>query len=92
MAFPPEQCSSPQLHPYHRQGWSDQDGHQDDQDGHQDSSSPSLFRDRAPCDLWLFPKVRGCRYETTEEMKEPATKVIDMFTQEDFAGAFQKLL
>ena len=25
-------------------------------------------------------------------MKEPATKVIDMLTQEDFDGAFEKLL
>ena len=46
----------------------------------------------APCDFWLFPKFRGCRYETTEEMKEAVTKVIDMLTQEDFHGTFQKLL
>ena len=48
--------------------------------------------DLAPCDFCLFPKLRGCRYETTEEMKEAVTKVIDMLTQEDFHGAFQKLL
>ena len=48
--------------------------------------------DLAPCDFWLFPKLRGCRYETIEEMKEAAMKVIDMLTQEDFHGAFQKLL
>ena len=46
----------------------------------------------APCDFWLFPKLRGCRYETIEEMKEAVTKVIDTLTQEDFLGAFQKLL
>ena len=34
----------------------------------------------APCDFWLFPKLRGCRYETIEEMKEAVTKVIDMLT------------
>ena len=45
-----------------------------------------------PCDFWLFPKLRGCRYETIEEMKEAVTKVIDLPTQEDFHGAFQKLL
>ena len=45
-----------------------------------------------PCDFWLFPKLRGCRYETNEEMKEAVTKVIDTLTQEDFHGAFQKLL
>ena len=33
VVFPPGQCTSPQLHPYHRLF---------DQDGHQDSSSASL--------------------------------------------------
>ena len=51
-------------------------------------NSPEL----APWDFWLFPKLRGCRYETIEEMKEAVTKVIDMPTQEDFHGAFQKVL
>ena len=41
---------------------------------------------------WLFPKLRGRSYETIEEMKEAVTKVIDTLTQEDFDGAFQKLL
>ena len=49
-------------------------------------------RDLAPGDFWLFPKLRGCRYETIEEMKEAVTKVIDTFTLEDFYGAFEKLL
>ena len=48
--------------------------------------------DLAPCDFWLFPNLRGCRYEIIEEMKEAVTKVIDTLTQEDFHGAFQKLL
>ena len=48
--------------------------------------------DLDPCDFWLFPKLRGCRYETTEEMKEAVTKVNDTLTQKDFHGAFQKLL
>ena len=48
--------------------------------------------DLAPCGICLFPKLRGCRYETTEEMKEAVMKVIDTLTQEDFHGAFQKLL
>ena len=47
--------------------------------------------DLGPCDFWLFPKLRGCRYETIEEMKEAVIKVIDTLTQEDFHGAFQKL-
>ena len=46
----------------------------------------------APCDFCLFPKLRGFRYEIIEEMKEAATKVINMLKQEDFHGAFQKLL
>ena len=48
--------------------------------------------DIAPCDFWLFTKLRGCRYETIEEMKEAVMKVIDTLTEEDFDGAFQKLL
>ena len=54
--------------------------------------NPPYSPDLAPCDFLLFPKLRGCHYETTEEMKEAVTKVIDMLTQEDFYGAFQKLL
>ena len=53
---------------------------------------PPYSPDLAPCDFWLFPKLRGCRYETIEEMKEAVTKVIDTLTQDDFHGAFQKLL
>ena len=37
--------------------------------------------DVALCDFCLFPKLRGCRYETMEEMKEA-----------DFHVAFQNLL
>ena len=53
VAFPPGQCTSPQVHPCHRLF---------DEDGHQDSTSPSLYS--RPCSLWLFPELRGCRYET----------------------------
>ena len=53
---------------------------------------PSYISDLAPCDFWLFPKLRVCRYETIEEIKEAVTKVIDTLTQEDFHVAFQKLL
>ena len=48
--------------------------------------------DLPPSDFCLFPKFRGCRYETIEEMKEAFPKVSDTITQEDFHGAFQKLL
>ena len=53
---------------------------------------PPYSQDLASCDFWLFLKLTGCRYETTEEMKEAVTKVINTLTQEDFDGAFQKLL
>ena len=53
---------------------------------------PPYSPDLAPCDFWLFPKLRGCRYETIEEMKEAVMKVINTLTQEDFHGAFLKLL
>ena len=52
---------------------------------------PPYSPDIAPCDFWLFPKLRGCRYEKIEELKEAVTKVIDTLTQEDFDGTFQKL-
>ena len=53
---------------------------------------PPYSRDLAPCDFYLFPKLRGCCYETIEVMKEALMKVTDTLTQEDFHGAFQKLL
>ena len=53
---------------------------------------PPYCPDLAPWDFWLFPKLRGCRYETIEEMKDSVTKVIDTLKQKDFHGAFQKLL
>ena len=53
---------------------------------------PPHSPDLVPCDFWLFPKLRGCHYETIEEMKETVMKVIDTLRQEDFHGAFQKLL
>ena len=48
--------------------------------------------DLTPCDFWFFPKLRGCRYETIEKMKEAVTKVIDTLTREDFHWNFQKML
>ena len=52
---------------------------------------PPYSPELAPCDFCLFPKLRGCRYETIV-MKEAATNVVDMLTQEDVHGALQKLL
>ena len=45
---------------------------------------PPYCPDLASCDFWLFPKLRGCRYEIIEERKEAVTKVIDTLKQEDF--------
>ena len=53
---------------------------------------PPYSPDLALCDFSLFPKLRGCRYETIEEMKEAVMKVIVTLTREDFNGTFQKLL
>ena len=49
-------------------------------------SHPPYSPDLTPC------KLLAIHYETIEEMKGAVTKVIDMLTQEDFHGAFQKLL
>ena len=81
VAFPPGQCTSPQLHPYHYLT----------KMGIKTICHPPYSPDLVPCDFWLFPKLTGCRYETIEEMKEAVTKVIDTLTQEDFHGAFEKL-
>ena len=83
VAFPPGQCTSPQLHPCQTNFTK--------MDTKTVRHSP-YSTDLAHCDFWLFPKLRGCRYETIEEMKEAVTKVIDTLTQKDFHGAFHKLL
>ena len=38
---------------------------------------PPCSPDLAPCDFCLFPKHRGCRYETIEEMKVAVTMLIE---------------
>ena len=53
---------------------------------------PPYSPDLAPCDFWLFLELRGCRYETIEEMKEAVTKVIDMLTQEGHSSGFPELV
>ena len=61
VAFPAGQCTSPQLHPCHNYLT---------KMGIKTVPHPPYTPDLAPCDFWLFPKLRGCRYETNEEMKE----------------------
>ena len=53
---------------------------------------PPYSPDLAPCDFWLFPKLRGCHYEKIEKIKEVVTKVTDTLTQKEFHGTFQRLL
>ena len=79
VAFPLGQCTSPQLHPFFTDYLTKIDIKTIPQPPH----SPGF----APCDIWLFHKLRSCRYETIEEIKEDMTKVIDTLTQEDFHGA-----
>ena len=50
---------------------------------------PPYSPDLAPCDFCLFPKVRGYRYETIEEMKEAVTKVIDTLTKKSSMWPFR---
>ena len=83
VAFPPGQCTSPQLHPCHRLF---------KQDGHQTVPQSPYSPDLALCDFCLFPKLRGCRYDIIVEMKGAVMKFIDTLTQEYFYGTFQKLL
>ena len=49
---------------------------------------PPYSPDLATSDFCLFPTLRGCRYETIEEMKEAVTKIMDTLTQDDLHGAF----
>ena len=84
VAFLPEQCTSPQLHPCHRlfdQDWASRR-----------FVTLPIVQTLLPVTFVYSPKLRGCRYETIEEMKEAVTKVIDTLTQKDFHGASQKLL
>ena len=37
---------------------------------------PPYRPDFAPCNFLLLPNLRGCRYETSEDMKEAGTKVM----------------
>ena len=55
-------------------------------------AQPPYSPDLAPSDFWLFPKLRGCLYETIEEMEEAVTKVIDTLTQEDFPCGFPEVV
>ena len=65
VVFPPGQYTSPQLYPCQRLF---------DKMGIKTVTQTPYSPDLAPCDFWLFPKFRGCRYKTIEEMKEAVTR------------------
>jgi hypothetical protein len=52
--------------------------------------SPNL----APCDFFLFPKMKlklkGRRFDTTEEIQVESQRVLDTVAEKDFQEAFQK--
>ena len=53
VTFPPGQCTSPQLHRCRRLFT---------KMGIKTRPRPPYSPYLAPCDFWLFPKLRGCRY------------------------------
>jgi hypothetical protein len=61
-------------------------------------SSPSSFwrntKWLAPCDLFLFTKMKlkltGRRFDTTEEIQAESQRTLDTLTEKDFQEEFQK--
>jgi hypothetical protein len=56
---------------------------------------PPYSPDLAPCDIFLFPKMKlklkGRRFDTTEEIQDESQSVLDTLTEKDLQQAFQKL-
>jgi hypothetical protein len=54
---------------------------------------PQYSPDLALCDF-LFPKIKlklkGCRFDTIEEIQAESLRVLDSLTEKDFQEAFQK--
>jgi len=57
-------------------------------------SQPPYSPDLAPCDFWLFPKLKsplkGRRFQTVDEIKENATKQLMDIPKDAFAECFEK--
>jgi len=55
---------------------------------------PSYYPDMAPCDFFLFPKMKlklkGRRFDTIEEIQAKMQKVLDTLKEKDFQEAFRK--
>jgi len=53
---------------------------------------PPYFPDLAPCDFFLFPKMKlklkGRRFDTIEKIQAETQKVLDTVTEKDFQEAF----
>jgi hypothetical protein len=49
---------------------------------------PPYSPDLAPCDFFLFPKMKlklkGPRYDTIEEIQSESHRVLDIVTEKDF--------
>jgi len=56
---------------------------------------PPYSPDLAPCDFFLFPKMKlklkGRPFDTTEEIQAESQRVLDTLTETDFQEALQKL-
>jgi hypothetical protein len=55
---------------------------------------PLYSPDFAPCDFFLFPKMKlklqGHRFDTSEEIQAESQRVLDTLTEKDFQKMFQK--
>jgi hypothetical protein len=55
---------------------------------------PPYFPDLAPCDFFLFLKMKmkltGRRFDTTEEIQAESLRVLNTVTEKDFQETFQK--
>jgi hypothetical protein len=55
---------------------------------------PPYSPDLAPCDFFLFPKIKlklkGRRFDTVEEFQAESHRVLDTLTEKDFQEALQK--
>jgi len=57
-------------------------------------SHPPYSPDLAPCDFFLFPKIKlklkGRRFDIIEEIQTESQRVLDTLIEKDFQEAFQK--
>ena len=55
---------------------------------------PPYSPDLAPCDFFLFPKIKsalkGTRFESVDAVKANATQLLNSLTQDDLQHCFQK--